>query len=201
MAMRNFWLILIAGTSLAGIATAAEKKASFSGVWFLDPAHSDLSHTPPGMRNIRMTAGNVSADDPDQNDGDVSLLELPEARMQNLTLQIVQTDGELQTLRQFTIDGEKQAVAQKFLLDGGQCINVASNGQGEFVSRTTWKNDKLIHSGTQTISTGWEVGQGAEISVKEEYSISKDGEKLTIKTSSVTPRGVTNLKQVFHKEH
>jgi hypothetical protein len=199
-AMRNFLLILIAGTSLAGITPAAEKKMSFSGVWLLDPAHSELSHTPPGIRNVRMTVGNVSADDSDENSGEVSLMELPEARMQNLTLRIAHTDGELQTVRQFTIDGEKQAVAQKFLLDGSQCINVASNGQGEFVSRTTWKDGKLIHSGIQTISTGWQIRQGTEMSVKEEYSISKNGGKLTIKTSGVTRRGVTHLKQVFQRE-
>jgi hypothetical protein len=67
---------------------------------------------------------------------------------------------------------------------------------GEFVSRTNWKNGKLIISGTQTITQG---GQSIEISVTEEYSISKDGKKLTIKTTSITGEGITTLKQAFNK--
>jgi hypothetical protein len=95
---------------------------------------------------------------------------------------------------QFETDGEKRSVAQKFLLDISQCINVASNGQGEFVPRTGWKNQRLIHSGRQTVPIGAQSTSG---SVVEEYSISKDVRKLTIKTSFVTPRGVTHLNQVF----
>ena len=62
--------------------------------------------------------------------------------------------------------------------------------------RISRKDDKLINSGTRTIATRQ---QRIEISVTEEYSISKDGKKLTIKTRSITPRGVTMVKQVFNK--
>jgi len=195
--MRNIWFIIIAAVSLAGIVPATQKAADLSGTWAIDPAHSKLWHTRQGLPKPKMTIGNSLPDNRDANDGDSFLYELPEARIQNLTLQIRQTDGEVQTMRQFTIDGEEKSVAQKFLLDGSQCINVASNGQGEFVSRSRWNDNKLINSGAQTTIIG---DRSAEMSVEEEYSISKDGTKLTIETSIVTPRGVTRLKHVFKKE-
>jgi hypothetical protein len=194
--MKTFWLIFITCASLAGIAQAAEKQVSFSGSWVLDPAHSQLSNTTPEIRKIKITVGNINSNDRNEgNDG--FLKELPEARIQNLTLLIAQTDVEVKATRQFIIDGKSQTVVQKFLLDGSQCFNVASNGQSEFVSRTDLKNGKLIHSGSQTMTMN---EQRIEISVEEAYSISKDGKKLTIKTSSVTPRGVVRLEQVFFRE-
>jgi hypothetical protein len=116
--------------------------------------------------------------------------------MQDLTLLIVQTENEVQATRNFTVNGKEQAIAQTFALDGSQSSNPASNGRGEFVSRSTWKNDKLINLGTQTTTLR---DQTYDITVKEEYSISKDGRTLTIKTSRTTPRGGTSSKQVFNK--
>jgi hypothetical protein len=195
--MRNIWLIIIVAVILAGIARAAEKSVDFSGIWTLDPAHSKLWHTRPGLPKPKITIGNTRPDNRDTKDDGGFLNELPETRIQNLTLTIAQTDGEVRTMRQFTIDGEKRSVVQKFLLDGSQCINVASNGQGEFVSRTRWSENKLISSGSQTTIVGEHT---AEMPAEEEYSISGDGKKLTIETSIITPRGVTHLKHVFTKE-
>lgn len=194
--MRSFWLIIITAASLACIAPAAEKVANLSGVWTLDAAQSQLWNTSLSPRKIKITTGNEYPESRGENNSDAFLIELPEARMENLTLLITHTDDELQTIRKFTIEGEEKAVVQKFLLDGSQCINVASNGQGEFVSRTNWKKNKLINSGTQTLAMGF---QRTEIPVEEEYSISKDGKKLTIKTTSFTSQGVAHLRQVFKK--
>ena len=197
--MRCLCMIIIMATSLASMTPASEKALDLSGVWILDPGHNDIRHTSKSLPKLNSTIGigGVSTQSRDVDDRDVYQSELPEARIQNLTLTITQTNDEVQTMRQFLLDGEIRSVAQKFLLNSSQCINVASSGQGEFVSRTRWKNNKLINSGTQTTAMG---GRATEISVEEEYSISKDGKKLTIETSFVTSRGVTHLKQVFKKE-
>ena len=197
--MRHLGLIIVAAASLASVIPAAEKAANLSGVWILDPAHNDFRHTSKDLPKVQSVIGigGGTTESRNADDNNAFLLELPEARIQNLTLQIRQTDGEVQTMRQFTIDGEERSVAQKFLLDGSQCINVSSNGQGEFVSRSRWNDNKLINSGAQTTIIG---DRSAEMSVEEEYSISKDGTKLTIETSIVTPRGVTRLKHAFKKK-
>jgi hypothetical protein len=193
-AMKHPWLIVIAGVSLAGAAMASEMVVNFSGTWVLDPAHSELVNKRADIRKLDVTTNRGYS--VGGNEGSSRPEELSMHPAEILTLSILQTDSEMQTMRQFTTEGQAQAVAQKFALDGSQCLNVASDGMGEFVSRTNWKNGKLIISGTQTITQG---GQSIEISVTEEYSISKDGKKLTIKTTSITGEGITTLKQAFNK--
>ena len=194
--MRNLWPIIMIGAILAGIMPAAEKAVDLSGTWVLDPAKSQTSQTTPSIRKIGISRGRVTPSIPDENDSVDSRVESAQASVKDLTLQIVQTDGEVQILRQFTADSERKTVPQKFALDSSQCINLASDGRGEFVSRTSWKKGKLTNSGTQTITI---QGPRTEIYINEEYSISKNREKLTIKTMSTTSKGVTTLKQVFRK--
>jgi hypothetical protein len=192
--MRNLWLIIIVGASLAGVLPAAEQAQNLSGTWILDPDRNQMAITSPEIRKIRISTG---GEIPDTNNVEAIPEISSSSLMANLTMRIVQTDSEVQIMRQFTIDGEKKAVAQKFALDGSQCINLASDGRGDFVSRTNWEKNKLVNSGAQTII---ERGHRAQIYVKEEYSISKDGKKLTIKTQNSTLRGLIKLKQVFIKE-
>ena len=194
-AMKHPWLIVIGGASLAGAAMASEKVVNFSGTWVLDPAHSELVSKSADIRKLDVATNRGYS--VGGNEGGIPHEELSMHPTEILTLSILQTDGEMQTMRKFTREGQAQAVAQKFALDGSQCLNVASDGMGEFVSRTNWKNGKLIISGTQTIT---QQRQSIEISVTEEYSISKDGKKLTIKTTSITGEGITALKQVFNKQ-
>ena len=117
--------------------------------------------------------------------------------MHNLTLQIVQTENEVQTTRKFSDAGEDRTISQKFALDGSESTNPASNGQGQLISRSTWRDNRLVNSGTQT-STG--RLQNYEMNVNEEYTLSKDGKKLTIKTTRFSRRGEMTLKQVFKKQ-
>jgi hypothetical protein len=218
--MRKLWCIITAGAILAGVVPGAEKSVNFSGTWVRDIAHSDSWQAPhssgitdvipgitgehsggaapdvgwPGSGN-GSDSGNLTG--LDGNDDDGSQGKSAEEWMEGLTLLIVHTDSELQLTRQlFTVDGRRKTVIQKFALDGSRCINLDSDGQSEFESRISWKDDRLVNSGTRTIATRQ---QRTEISVTEEYSISKDGKKLMIKTRSITPRGVTTIKQVFNK--
>jgi hypothetical protein len=85
-------------------------------------------------------------------------------------------------------------VTQEFTFDGGRCLNVASDGRGEFASRSEWKKGKLLNSGTQTIADG---AAREEHNVREEFSLSRNRKTLTVKTLIATPRGLVKLKQVF----
>ena len=97
--------------------------------------------------------------------------------------------------RTFTLNGEDQNITQKFTLDGKENTNPASNGRGEFVSRSAWKNGKLINSWSQTPDA-----QSYNTAMTEEYSVSRDGKTLTIKTTRTTSRGEVSSKQVFNKK-
>ena len=187
--------IVIAVVGLIVAAMASEKMVNFSGAWVLDLAHSELVKKSPDIRKVGVQTNRGYSVGGNEHRGPAEDLYMHP--MEKITLSILQTDNEIQTNRQFTDYGQAQAVRQKFALDGSQCLNVASDGLGEFASRTNWKNDRLINSGTQTITQG---GQRIEISVTEEYSISKDGKKLTIKTTSINPEGITTLKQVFNRQ-
>ncbi len=132
------------------------------------------------------------------DDGQTTGGEFPREQMQDLRLEIVQTDKDVQTTRKYTVNDEGRTITQKFLLDGTESKNPGSNGRGEFVSTSTWKNGKLVNSGTENSSVR---GQDYSTSVKEEFSLSKDGKVLTLKSTRTTPRGrVTTIKQVFNRQ-
>ena len=193
--MKLPWLMAMAGVIWAGAAMTSEKVVDLSGTWALDPVHSEIVNKRPDIRKLEVTTNRGYS--VGGNEGGNPSEGLSMHPTETVRLSILQTEGEVQIVRQFARAGQAQAVTQKFALDGSQCLNVASDGLGEFVSRTNWKKDKLINSGTQTITEG---SRRIEISVTEEYSISKDGKKLTIKTTSINSEGITTLKQVFNKQ-
>lgn len=191
----------MAGLILTVVAPALGKVVDLSGTWVFDPAHSSLRFTSEEPQKITVDTsgikgGRIYSENSDVQNSGGSSEESPGERVEKAVLLINQIDNELQITRQITIGGKAQTVIQRFMLDGSQCLNVASDGRGEFVSRSDWKNGSLINTGTQTRT---DRGQRTEISILEEYSISKDRTKLTVKTKSVTPRGVTTQNQVFRK--
>jgi hypothetical protein len=193
-AMKNLWIIVFIAASFGRVAGADQKTANLSGTWILDPTQSRTSQTTPNMpkMDIRISGTYSGSSSTDSTEKSPKLL--PGLPINNLTLTIVQTGDDMQVVRESIVAGQKRTISQKFALDGGQCLNLASDGQGELESRTSWKKGKLINSGTETVTV---TEQRTEISITEEYSISKNGKKLTIKTMQVTPQGVTTLKQVF----
>ena len=95
-----------------------------------------------------------------------------------LDLVIVQTAKEMQITSKFRPpNGKEHTVIQKFSLDGSQDRNQVLSGHGEFISHSIWEKDKLIIVGKQ-------VDRGAEMIEREEYSLSRDGKKLSITTSA-----------------
>ena len=101
----------------------------------------------PGGRSAGGYPNGGGGDDGGELPGDGT----PGGQIRNLALEIVQKDDEVQTTRTFAVNGEGQTIAQRFTLDGSENTNPASNGRGEFVSTSTWKNGKLINSGSQNV--------------------------------------------------
>jgi hypothetical protein len=122
---------------------------------------------------------------------------MPQENLQNLSLKIVQNDNEVAVTRRFTLNSQERMIAQIFTLDGNENSNPASNGHGEYVSRSSWRDGKLTNSGVQTPDTS---EQSYQTTVREEYSVSKDGKTLTIKTATTNYRGEMTLRLVCKKE-
>jgi hypothetical protein len=193
--MRSFLCILLAGISIV-IATAAGKTVDFSGIWILDPTSTLVEQTTPEINQLHVQGPNIpqiSDTDKPQASSKNTFREL--SRIQNL--QILQTESEIQAIRRFLDNGQERTILQKFKLDGSQCLNLSSDGRGEFASRSSFKNNKLIHSGSQTL---FQREQRVESYVVEEYSLSKNGKKLTIKTSATGSEGVAKIKQVYIRQ-
>ncbi len=192
--MRNLLLIVFMGASLTGFLPAGDKSSDLSGIWILDPDKSRVDQTTPALRKIRITGGLATSGVSDANGNTAPSAGQIITQSRDLTIRIVQTAAEVEIMRRFTAAGEDQAIVQKFALDGSQCFNRASDGRGDFVSRSEWKKGKLINSGIGTLTID---GPRMEIYIKEEFSISKNGKKLTIQTMHTTRQGITKLKQEF----
>ncbi len=225
--VRNLWMTILAGMIFAVFVPAVEKESDLNGTWVLDPARSDSQmrrpgrageipgmgggypgtiglpgiigfpgSTYPGTPGTGYPGGRRAGRYPGDG-GDDPEERMPREEMKNLSLQIIQKDDEVQMTRTFSMSGEDRTINQKFSLDGSENTNPASNGRGEFVSRSTWKKGKLINSGTQTSG---EAGRNSDVSLTEEYSLSKDGKTLTLKTTRTGLRGEMSLRQVFKKQ-
>jgi hypothetical protein len=192
--MIRFYLYIFFAASCLATTAAAEKSINFSGTWAINPKETTVNQTSPEIRKFSISMGSVTPSGSEANHPQASPQNTLPKSLEAVTLQILQTENEIQTIRQFSDSGQERPVIQKFKFDGSQCLNVASSGQGEFASRSSWKNNKLIHSGSLT---AFQREQRVEYYVKEEYSLSKNGKKLTIKTTATGPYGVTTTKQVY----
>lgn len=187
-------VVWFVSAAMALAAPAAEKRADLGGNWALVPDRSEMEQVAPGIRNLHIDAGPITVvEDAPPPLPDPS----PAGFMSGLHLEITQTEDRIRIVRRFTLDGERRTVTQEFAFDGGRCLNLASDGRGEYASRTEWKKGKLLTAGIQSISTGH--GR-VEHNVQEEFSLSRDRRTLTVKTLIATPEGLVKLKQVFIRD-
>jgi len=110
--------------------------------------------------------------------------ETPIFQGRDLTLIINQTDRDIHITRKYKEGGQDKQIVQRFSFGGSQNSNPASSGHGVFVSSSSWENNSFIVLGKQTDDT-------YQMIVKEKYSLSKGGKRLTIKTSVFYLQGKT----------
>jgi hypothetical protein len=92
---------------------------------------------------------------------------------------------------------DQPPVIQIFTLDGKENVNPDERGRGEYKSKSKWHKESLVIDGNLDASGG---GRSSEVHVKQELSLSKDGQILTVKTSRTTTQGTVSLKQTFKKQ-
>ncbi len=113
-----------------------------------------------------------------------------------LSLVITQTPTELKMERNREGDLNEKPVAQVFTFDGTENVNPDDRGSGTFKSKSKWNKSNFVIEGTQRVTSG---NRDLEMKVKEELSLSKDGQVMTIKITRQTPMGQSSVKQTFKK--
>ncbi len=215
----NRKLCVAAVAVFLGAALAAAQTVNFSGTWVLDKSKSDpllgeglggLRGGPGGgfpggrggmgggMPGGRGGAGGgvpgARGGAPGERGDMAGLRNLQNA---DITLEIQHTEKEIQVVRVFKLEEREQSHTQVLKLDGSASVNPAFLGRGEVKSKATFKSGKITNNSDQKISTP--LGE-MTISTKEEFTLSKDGQTLTVKTTRITDMGEMTSKQVFTKQ-
>jgi hypothetical protein len=197
-----FWL-----GSITWATEKANKKVDYSGTWILDKSKTDRAPTmqsggggSSGRGGIgrggrypggRSGGGRTGGGRGDNLPGGANLLRVS-------MIVIEQTENELRVAHKTDDAGEGYAgFKQVFMLDGGESVNPGFPAGGEMRSRTSWDKEKLVTLGTQKASG---ANIASEIVVKQEFSLSKNGKTLTLKTTQSSARGGFTFKQVFVKQ-
>jgi hypothetical protein len=219
--MRSTWVcgaVLLFGV----LCLAVTAPVNFSGTWVLDPAKSELGGPPRG--GGFPGGGRGGGGFPRGEDGGFPRGEGggfpggegggfpggarrgapgqegergPRGPRVATTLVIEQNETELKVTRKSSTGDEEQDRTQVYSLTGETKSNPAPMGRGEMKTRSVWNKEKLVNTGTQTIQT---PGGEREITLKEEYSLSKDGRELTVKNTRNTPMGEMTSKLVYKKQ-
>jgi hypothetical protein len=193
--------------SFTWAAQKAQKKVDFSGTWILDTSKSGQKATMQsggGMsrgggypRGGRTGGGRTGGGRPSGGGGgDIPGMTVPTTYS---ILVIEHTKDALKVTNKRSNAEGGEELTQVFNLDGSESVNAGFLAGGEVRSRTSWDKDKLVTLGTQKAPRASGSG-GQDIVIKQEFSLSKDGKTLTVKTTETTGRGQINSKEVYIKQ-
>lgn len=113
-----------------------------------------------------------------------------------LTLIITQSREELKITHRYTYEFEDKHITQTFSLDGSQDRNVMRSGRGKYLSETTVEKDKIVNQGKHEIS---EPTGNSAMPMREEYSLSDDGEALILRANRSMPDRELSSTMVFRR--
>ncbi len=196
-------IILCTSVALAA-ANQAEKAIDFSGKWLLQ--NSERHFTPNTIgRSPGPAAGPMGGGDVDVRMGGAGGYEGGEGRSgsgaandapKDLTLKIEQSAAEIKLERTWTKDAQPYISHETFSLDGKEKLIRDAAGNVDTKAKAKWRKEALLIESVQKVSGR---GRSIEIKSRQEFSLSKDGQQLTIKTSQESPSGEVVSKQVFKK--
>jgi hypothetical protein len=133
---------------------AKQVKPDLTGKWELNRAKSDLSDD----ERYRMTLGERS-------------------------LTILHHDPELKLSRRFHSGKSDSESESLFYTDGRGENNVGTTAQNAVKSNTRWEGEKLISRYALRRAVAWSQGTVEVVDVVDEWSLSRDGKTLTLKTT------------------
>jgi hypothetical protein len=88
-------------------------------------------------------------------------------------------------------------MSEKYTLDGKESLNPMFNSQKKSV--VTWSADKKVMTVTSSMTLEFN-GETTELKTVENYSLSGDGNAMTIDTQSTSSRGERKYTAVYDKK-
>ena len=202
---------------------AAEQPANLAGTWILDAKKSDPFPQPLRNLGAPQMGGSSRGEDMDGGGRGSSPASRdtgegmpgggmgggipggsgrgfgrgPQSTAQSAPMVIEQRETELRISRTGVVMGKETPVLESYLLDGAEHTQMTQlSGSPDPVKVVT--SAKLKKNSLQVRITIH--GPNNKTEVKKEFSLSKDGKTLTVKSQNTTPMGVMVQDQVYHKQ-
>ena len=198
-------LLFVAVSVAAGIPAGipADNPIDFSGKWALENSEQNFYPNSPG-RSLGPASGPVGGGNSDVRTGGEGSYRggegavpksLDSSSAPDLILSIVQNVTEIKFERTWTRDdGQPLISRESFTLDGEDKVVRNSEGKVESKSKTKWHKKELRIESTHYVSTGRRT---VKVRVRQELSLSEDGQMLNLKTTQEIPTGRIIIKQTF----
>jgi hypothetical protein len=195
-AMKAAISFILAVAVVSGL-KATPQKVDLTGSWVLVKTEDKISAPGFGAAPPVPGGGTAPGNYPPNRTGSaaVPVPELGTPDQEGLQLRIVQREGEVRIERRWEVLGQTRSLSQVFPLDGKDHENEMPGG-GAMTTRSRWNGSTLVHEGNQQISLGT---RKTDMRIREEYSISRDGRTLLLKTRRATPYGQSESRQTFQK--
>jgi hypothetical protein len=111
-----------------------------------------------------------------------------------MKLTIAQDANTLKVTRSMAREGKERASTETYTLDGTERTTKAHHGA--VVTKALYDGDRLLVNTSHTMTTKEGERQMSRASV---WTVSPDGQTLTIETTMQTPRGERQMKTVYQK--
>ncbi len=197
---------------------AADQLVNLAGTWILDSKNSDPSFLPmPNIGAPQMGRNNdggemdrggrggtpasrdMSASTPGGGTGGSipGFGRGPQSTASNAPMVIEQNESEVRISRTSRVMGKEMPVFERYRLDGAdhtQMTQIAGSPDPvKVVTRAKLKKNSLL-----VLITSYAPQNKSEL--KKNFSLSKDGKTLTVKSSHTTSMGVLIQDQIYHKQ-
>jgi hypothetical protein len=165
-------LLGLTSVGLAVVLVNAQGNANFSGTWILDKTQSDVSQLM-----------GISEDSEKLRDA-------------SMTMVIDQQGTGLKVTRIVKTPGEERKEIHTYKTDGSETTNTGFRGE-TVVTRAFWEGDKLAVVSTRTLRV---LLKDITVESRGVWSLSLDGQILTIAAQVNRPRGKQQVRAVFDKQ-
>jgi hypothetical protein len=160
-------------------AAAAAAAPNLTGTWVLDRSQSEFHQ--PDAADGKGRHGGAGG----QRDG---------GRRGDAKLTVAQDGNTLKVTRSMARDGKERTFTETYTLDGTE--RTTKGHRGSVVTKAQYDGDRLLVNSSHTMTTKEGERQMSRASV---WTVSPDGQTLTIETTMQTPRGERQMKTVYQK--
>jgi hypothetical protein len=160
-------------------AAAASAAPNLTGTWVLDPSQSEFHQ--PDAADGKGRHGGAGGHRDGGRHGDAKLT-------------VAQDGNTLKVTRSMARGGKERTFTETYTLDGTEHTTKAR--RGSVVTKALYDGDRLLVNTSHTMTTKEGERQMSRASV---WTVSPDGQTLTIETTMQTPRGERQMKTVYQK--